>query len=127
MSIYTDKLQKLKNIYTSKANQNLINETEKALRRVIFNQKLLENEVIQKIIDHSIEDIDSINIILANDETLNEPGNELERKLLFEKRNWIQYHIIDRFGCKDDKAIQESIEKRIDAIDKRAKQYEKLN
>lgn len=126
MSDYQEKLNKLKNIYSSKGNQNVINETEKALRRAIFNQALLENEVVQKIIKHSTEDIEAIDIILANDKELNEPGNELERKILFEKREWIQFHIIDRFGCKDDKAIQESIQKRIDAVVKRSKQYEKL-
>ena len=126
MSDYQDKIVRLRQIYTKPKDQKKLQRTEKALRKAIVNQELASHVIIKKIIDDARKDIENIDTLLAYDEKLNEKDSEYDRRLLFEKRDWIRNDIINRFSMKEEKSIQEGIQKSIDAVEARSKKYENL-
>lgn len=127
MSDYKEKLQNIKQIYTLAKDRRSISNTEKALNQAIFKSELLDHDLIKKIVRSAEEDIIAIDLLLANDTTLNEKDKELDRKLLFAEKGWIIEHIIRRFSQVENNKIIDTIERSIDAIEKRSKQYQVLN
>ncbi len=126
MSNYSAKIKELREIYTKPKDQAKLQATEKALRKAIFNQELTRHDIIRQIIKSAIEDIENINFILAHDEKLNQKDAEYDRRLLFERRDWIQLEIIDRFSAKQERDEQRKIESSIDKIKKRTDKYKNL-
>ncbi len=124
---YQEKLDNLKKIYTKPKDQVKLIATEKNLRKAIINSELFDHDIINTIVKNAKEDIKAIDLLLANDRTLSEPGNEYERLLLFDKKRWIIDHIINRFSKEENNKIVETIQKSINVIEKRAKQYSVLN
>lgn len=116
---YQQKLEKLKGFYNDDGNNQKIIEVEKKLRKLIIDKELLENPVIEKIVEMAKEDMENIDRILCSDETLIKQENEMERIFLFKQKKWIKKYIVDRFSSENIESAITTIQKSIDAKEKR--------
>lgn len=116
-----NKIEKLKEYFINPSDQSTIDDMERSIRKNIENEALLEHEIIKSIVESAEKDIEIIDGILANDKSLNDKEAWITRRMLFEKREWIKFYILDRFGSKAVKEKKAIIERKIEEYYNRIK------